>query len=238
MAPPPRGGAIVMLGIPGGVGGLRQPLPRRHPAEDGGGHWPDPVDLRQGGLRWATAIARLFLMGRICSSILVSSRSSLREVTLSLVNLARVPLDGARAEEQRAPISGLVRPHWPVSRSAAPGGEIGERVDSALAHPLAGGGQLETGTLGEGLDATRAQHLVGGPQLARAHPSAALTPRSLATEEMGAGQFRADDADEPARDRSWLGRRLDVAPVGRCGLPLESARLPRSRVLRDNLRGH
>jgi len=149
--------------------------------------------------------------------------------------LAQVPLDRARGQEQ--PGADL-RIGQAVTRQ--PGnagllrGQRGDGLDVALAHGLAGGGQLPARAFGERLHADRVEHREGDTQLrAGVHP-AVLPAQPFPVEQVGAGQFRAYPRPAQPVDR------LAVAGLGRCSLAQQraAARLDAGRdIVAAGLRG-
>ena len=116
-------------------------------------------------------------------------------------DLAQMPFDGSRAEEQ--PGCGLsVR--QPVADQ--PGdlgllaGELDAGLGGAFAGGLTGGSELTSGALGECLQSHRAEHLLRGAQLlARLQPSLAVQP--LAIKQMRAGQLAPEAGVAEPLDR-------------------------------------
>src|SRR5262249_677114 len=117
-------------------------------------------------------------------------------------NLAQVPFDGARGQEQ-------LRADLRVSAavSGQPGDllllrrELLAGLSGASAHLLARGDQFPAGALGERLHADRGEHVVGRAQLlARVEPPA-LPAQPFTVEEMRAGQVRAQLGSAQPVDR-------------------------------------
>src|SRR5262245_10561401 len=114
-------------------------------------------------------------------------------------DVAQVPLDRARADEQLRADLGV---RAPVTRQTGDlrllGGQVVAGLHGALAHRLAGGQQLAAGALGEALGPHRREHLVRRAQLlARVHPPL-LAAQPLAVEQPGAGEVDpAATAREP-----------------------------------------
>jgi len=124
-------------------------------------------------------------------------------------DVAKVPLDGARANEQ---LGGDLLVCLPVPGQPGDLGlladEVGEGLDGALAHGFPGGRKLAAGALGEAVGADAAEHLIGRTQGVARILTPVLAAQPFAVKEVGAGQVHGDTtAAEPAD-------RLPVQSIG------------------------
>ena len=105
-------------------------------------------------------------------------------------DLAQVPLDGARAEEQpRADLG--IREALPRETGDVEllGGQVLARAGRSLPDLLAGRNQLAACTLGESRQAHRRQHGVSGAQLLACVDAASVAPKPLSEHEVATGDF-------------------------------------------------
>src|SRR3954447_11866104 len=113
-----------------------------------------------------------------------------------------MPFDGPGAEEQLGSDLDIAS-----TVDGEPGdvrllrGELVDRLDRPLAHPVTGGQQLTPGPLGETLDAHRGEQAMGGPQLGAGVPAPVLAAQPFAVEEVGAGQCGAHAGPAETLDR-------------------------------------
>src|SRR4051812_14258546 len=117
-------------------------------------------------------------------------------------HLAKVVLDGARADEQ---LGADLRVRLPVARHAGDLGLLGcedvAGLHGATGRGLAGRQQLAAGAFGEPLRADPAELVVGGPELLARVDAPVLTTQPFAVPEPGAGQVDHAPAARQPLDR-------------------------------------
>ncbi len=117
-------------------------------------------------------------------------------------DLAQVPFDGVRADEELRADLGVRQPVTGQARDLRfLGGESGARLDGALAYRLAGGLELAPGAFRERLDPHVAEHLVRDAQLLACVEAAVLPAQPLAVEQPGAGVRHPDPGAAEPLDR-------------------------------------
>src|SRR3954453_11648723 len=108
-------------------------------------------------------------------------------------DLAQMPLDGARADEELLPDLGI---RTAISRESRDvdflGRQFVKRVGSPLAHRFTSRCELMARPLGEGVDPHVDEHLMRGSKMcARVNP-AILPPQPFAVQQVCARKFRTD----------------------------------------------